>query len=66
MDGFEELVKTDMWKKLKLANNACFDLRVCLETNKFSSITVFEAIIKLTEAENVLRNHYKRLAEKPV
>ncbi len=59
MDGFDRLVKTPMWKRLKLAKEAVFELEISLTTNGFAPSYAYDARCKLTDMENNLRGYFK-------
>jgi hypothetical protein len=59
MDGFERLIETPMWKKLKIAKEAVFELEGTLMSNGFSTDLTYSARCKLTDLENDLRRYFK-------
>ena len=61
MDGLTTLMNTSMWNKLKSAKEKVFELQRDFERNGFSSDFVYASRCKLTDAENQLRQHFKRL-----
>ncbi len=63
MDGYDVLVKTDMWRALEKAKDAAFELQHVMERNGFHSNNVFQARCGLTDTENQLRHHFKHAPE---
>ena len=62
MDGYEVLIGTDMWIKLRLAQEAAGVAQQAFEESGFAADEVFAARSKLTNAENQLRWHFKHKA----
>lgn len=65
MDGFEELSETEVWAKLKIAKEACWEFQNSLQMHGFSTDDAFQARCHLTTAENQLRFHYKHKCTEP-
>lgn len=63
MDGYEILVKTDMWAALVKAREALFELQAAMERHGFHSDHAFAARGCVTDAENQLRLHFKRRSD---
>ncbi len=62
-DGLPELQKTETWKLLMEAQSAVYMLALAWQTeNKKLNINpLYEARLKLTQVENILRHEYKRM-----
>ena len=60
MDGFDKLVQTEYWLRLKKAQDACFELEVSLYAEGRNADLAYQARVKLTEVENQLRFQFKK------
>lgn len=60
ISSYPAMIQSPMWKALEKADTAVFEAQQVFERNGFAGDFLYQARLKLGQADNQLRRHFKR------